>query len=62
MMGAYITMRCVEVLCKPATAFSSKAARSATNILAVLTIVVTAVVVADLLTRGSNLPTIPGYR
>src|SRR5690349_7050367 len=28
MLGAYITFRCVEVLCKPETAFSSTATRS----------------------------------
>jgi hypothetical protein len=62
MLGAYITFRCAEVLCKPGTAFSSKTARSVTNILAMLTIVVAAVVVYDLVTRGSNLPNIPGLR
>ena len=62
MMGAYITLRCVEVLCKPATAFSSKGARSVTNILAMLAIVVAAVVVYDLVARGSSLPSIPGVR
>jgi hypothetical protein len=60
MMGAYITMRCIEVLCKPADAFSSKIARSVANILAMLTVVVTVVVVADLVNRGASFPSIPG--
>jgi uncharacterized protein YqgC (DUF456 family) len=60
LIGAYIALRCVEMLCKPAAAFSSAVARSITSVLAMLTIVVTAVIVYDLVSRGSNLPVMPG--
>jgi hypothetical protein len=42
MIGAYITFRCVEVLCQNASHFSSQGARTFTRILAVLTMAVAA--------------------
>jgi len=60
LIGAYIALRCVEMLCKPEAAFSSKVAKSITSILATLTIVVTAGIVYDLVSRGSNFPVVPG--
>lgn len=60
LIGAYIALRCVEILCKPEAAFASGVARSITNVLAMLTIVVTAVIVYDLVSRGSNFPVMPG--
>lgn len=62
MIGAYITMRCIDVLCRPTTAFSSKWAGSTLRIIAMLVIVVTAGVVYDLVTRGSNVGVVPGLR
>ncbi|HYW46960.1 MAG TPA: hypothetical protein VE959_29105 [Bryobacteraceae bacterium] len=42
MIGAYIGFRCIEVLCRNASHFSSRGARIFTGILAVLTMAVAA--------------------
>jgi hypothetical protein len=62
MVGAYITMRCFDVLCRPETAFSSKGTRATMQVSALLVMVVTLVVVYDLVTRGSSIGTVPGLR
>jgi len=61
MISAYIGFRCVEVLCRNASQFSSKAARTFTVIMAVLTMAVAAYSSLSLV-GASGQATMPGIK
>lgn len=59
LIGGYVILRCVEILSRPETAFSSKVAKSVTSIFAMLTVVSTVVIIYDLVMSGSSLQSLP---
>ena len=56
MIGGYIVLRCVDIFCRPLSAFSSRAGRTVMILLAVLVILVTMVSMLDLMSSGSSVP------
>ena len=54
MIGAYIGFRCIEMLCRNASHFSSGTARTFTGIMAVLTMAVAAYCSLTLASSGSE--------
>lgn len=54
MIGAYIILRCLEILAKPAAEFNSSGARRGVMIFAVLVFLVSVLGVGELLRSGSD--------
>ena len=57
MIGGYIILRCVDILCRPAASFSSKAGQNWMIALAVIVMLATFLEISDLMFSGS--PNVP---
>lgn len=63
MIGGYIIFRCLEIACRPATAFSSREAYKVVLVAAVVGILVTGFMVVDLFMSSlSSTATVPSLR
>ena len=56
MVGGYIILRCVDVLCRPDNSFSSRSGMLTVQILAVVVIMATLLEIAALLLSGESIP------
>src|ERR1035438_1235914 len=62
MIGAYIGFRCIEVLCRNASNFSSRGARTFTGVMAVLTMAMAAYCSLSLISASGSQSPGPGIK